>query len=70
METQTSVTSTSAPFTALTGSVSNVRTAPVSFATARHVSISALSGKYASGAAAVKCIPIFAQPTISESPML
>ena len=34
IETQTSVTSTSAPCTALTGSVSNVSAAPVSFAAA------------------------------------
>ena len=37
---------------------------------ALHWSVSALLGKYFSGAQATKCIPILAQPTMRESAML
>ena len=70
MDTQTSVYITSAFFTASSGLSQNFISAPVCAAISMQVSISALSGKYFFGAQAVKFIPIFAQPTMSELPML
>ena len=52
------------------GEVQKLSVAPVSAAMASHSAMSALSGKYSSGAQAVKLMPILAQPTMSELPML
>ena len=70
IETQMSVYTTSASLSAVSGSVQNSSTAPVSAAISWAWSMSFSSGKNSSGAQATKCMPSFAQPIIRELPML
>ena len=56
--------------TASLGSVTNSIVAPLCLAISKQVSQSSFAGKYSSGEHATKCIPILAQVTIQELPML
>ena len=70
MDTHTSVYITSTSFVpAFTSSV-RVILPPVCAAMASHSATSSFAGKYFAVVHAVKCMPIFAQATIRELPML